>query len=407
VPGAELTRGREAADIQERIFTERTQFTERTMLTFIAIVVTLTQICNALPAASSRFIVVPRTPFALSLADIARANSPRPQPGSHVRGDSPADAFRRMNLVLQADPVSTAPCSEFEHERLNQVARVLYSLRHAELDTEFRSRQDRRAMHFDSIEYKEKLWQAEKIAASRLSSHAPGSPNYNATRDGKCAEAVMWWIHHLSEGDRARLAQVEDFVLPLMPHDVAPAHARANEYDQQISCTSCHLPVHIPGAPPIPPIPEKNSSDPQFPVTCPADPKTGKPTVWYNRTKRCDWDYLPFCAPCEGVGGMTWGPNEDQWLPMPCEPLLTPDQIPKENLTSPLWPKSFSVYEKALLTFPGRDPCAVDFKNQTYNLYFETTADGPIYHTVGITGGSGPSPVPGTNSARCVLSARS
>jgi len=209
----------------------------------------------------------------------------------------------------------------------------------------------------------------------------------------------MWYTHHLSQEDRARLADVASFVLPLMPKDVAPVSVRQNEYDQQIGCTSCHVAVHIPGTPPITPIPTKNSSAPQYPVVCPADPKTGKPTVWYNRTKRCDWDYAPFCKPCEGVGGMTWGPDEDQWLPMPCEPVALPADIPHTNLTSPLWPKNFTVDEKALLTFPGRDPCKVAFRNSTYTLYFQTTAEGPTYHTVGHTGPSGPSPFPGKSWA--------
>jgi len=96
---------------------------------------------------------------------------------------------------------------------------------------------------------------------------------------------------------------------------------------------------------------------------------------------------------------MIWGPNEEDWNPMPCTPLLEPKDIPAANLTSPLWPKSFSVDEYASLTFPGRDPCAVNFKNSTYTLHFKTDADGPTYHTVGHTGPSGPSPFPGKSWA--------
>lgn len=182
-------------------------------------------------------------------------------------------------------------------------------------------------------------------------------------------------------------------------NDVSPAEARSHEYDQQIGCTSCHVAVHIPGTPPVTPIPPKNSSAPQYPVTCPVSPKTGKPAVWYNRTKRCDWDYEPFCKPCEGVGGMVWGNGEDEWHPMPCEVVMAPEDIPATNLTSPLWPKSFTVQEHALLTFPGRDPCDVDFKNSTYSLLFQTSDAGPVYHTIGRTGPSGPSPFPGKSWA--------
>lgn len=341
---------------------------------------------SRMPAASRR----------LSDKDSARAAQPRPDKSSAVHGATPADAFAGMNKVLLADAVRTAPCESFDHPSLNSVASVLYKLREADLDAGYKGKKDRRALHFESFDYKETLWKAEEHAATTLASHAPGSLNYNATRDGKCAEAVMWYIHHLSEGERERLAQIEAFALPLMPHDVSPVKARAHEYDQQIGCTSCHVAVHVPGTPPITPIPDKNSTEPQYPVTCPIDSSTGKPKVWYNRTKRCDWDYVPFCSPCEGVGGMTWGNNDDEWNPMPCEVVMQPDDIPAENLTSPLWPKNFTVYEYAHLTFPGRDPCDVSFRNSTYNLLFQTAEDGsPTYHTIGLTGPSGPSPFPG------------
>ena len=80
---------------------------------------------------------------------------------------------------------------------------------------------------------------------------------------------------------------------------------------------------------------------------------------------------------------MIWGPGEHDWNPMLCEPLATPDQIPPANLTTPLWPKDFTVDEYATLTFPGRDPCKIDFKNSTYTLEFNTDPDGPTYHTIG------------------------
>ena len=58
-------------------------------------------------------------------------------------GESAAEAFAKMNLVLLADSVRTAPCDGFTHEDLNGAARVLYALRNAELDRGFQSRADR------------------------------------------------------------------------------------------------------------------------------------------------------------------------------------------------------------------------------------------------------------------------
>eukprot|EP00658_Telonema_sp_P-2_P079772 TRINITY_DN77_c0_g2_i1.p1 TRINITY_DN77_c0_g2~~TRINITY_DN77_c0_g2_i1.p1 ORF type:complete len:400 (+),score=48.03 TRINITY_DN77_c0_g2_i1:318-1517(+) len=264
-------------------------------------------------------------------------------------------------------------------------------------------------MHFDSLDHKELLWHGEAAATTSHPRYFPGTSSYNATREGKCAEMVMWWVHHLAESTRAELQHVADFVLPLMPRDTAPEQDQSHEYAQQIGCTSCHTPVHLPGSPPMTPIARKNSSAPQYRTNCPDDPKTGKPTVWYEpaqgeaglgkRIKRCDWDYTPFCQPCEGVGGMTWGNDEDQWAPMPCSKVGDPSDIPKDNLTSPLWPKDFSVQEYAHLTFPGRDPCKVNFRNSTYTLEFNTDHDGPVYHTIGRTGPSGPSPFPGSSYA--------
>merc|ERR1712139_95545 len=37
----------------------------------------------------------------------------------------------------------------------------------------------------------------------------------------------------------------------------------------------------------------------------------------------------------------------------------------------------------------GPDPCDVSFQNSTYKLVFDTTPDGPLYHTIGIEGPSG------------------
>ena len=128
-----------------------------------------------------------------SLTDLARARLPRPVQGeSPVAGKSAAEAFRKMNLVLEADPVSTQACDMYDHASLNDIARILHTLRDATLDDHYRSKKDRRAMHFDGLAAKEALWMAEDFAATQKPSHAPGGVNWVATRDGKCAELVMW-----------------------------------------------------------------------------------------------------------------------------------------------------------------------------------------------------------------------
>lgn len=327
-----------------------------------------------------------------SSTDLKRAQTGRPTASSHVFGETAADAFGSMNKFLAAGLARTKACNQFDHTSLNGLARILYASRSADLDELYRGKGDKRAFHFSSLDYKEQLWAGEEAMSETYPLHAPGKASYNATRDGKCAEMVMWYTHHLPESKRSLLASSSDFELPLMPETVAPKHLGGNEYQRQITCTDCHTRSQNPNKPPIvTPAPRPKGSGPQFQEDC----SDHKKPVFYNRTKRCDWDYEPFCSPCEGVGGIAWGNKEHEWNPMPCEPLMKPEEIPKENLTTPLWPKHFTVQETASLTFPGRDPCNVKFKNSTYTLVFTTTPEGPIYHTIGHSGPSGPSPFPG------------
>ena len=179
----------------------------------------------------------------LSFADLARARTPRPAETSHVHGANAADAFAKMNHFLQGGSLRTRSCDQWNTTELDELARALHGLRDPALDAEYKQRGDRRALHFDGFEHKERLWEAE---AGRLE---PGTQDFAAARDGKCAEIVMWWIHHLAEGQRAQIAAMPDFELPLMPADLAPEELRSAEYKQQTGCSACHMPIDAEKAP--------------------------------------------------------------------------------------------------------------------------------------------------------------
>ena len=179
-----------------------------------------------------------------SAEDLERALLPRPLESSHVHGATPREAFAAMNRALAAYDVPTAPCDEMTHQQLDGLARLLYGARSTVLDRQYRERRDRRALHFENITAKEKLWRAEGQATIARAHYPDATAMYNATRDGKCAEVVMWWVHHLTSETRTQLSSVADITLPLMPRDLAPANMRSHEYEQQIGCTSCHTPVH-------------------------------------------------------------------------------------------------------------------------------------------------------------------
>lgn len=48
-----------------------------------------------------------------------------------------------------------------------------------------------------------------------------------------------------------------------------------------------------------------------------------------------------------------WGAYEDEWQPASCKLLLKPEDIPKDNLTTPVWPRAFTAMEYAFGTGSG------------------------------------------------------
>lgn len=333
---------------------------------------------------------------ALSSKDLRRAYQPKPHADSHVISPHPVGAWEAMNTHLLGQDVTTFPCEGLDHDQLNDVARQIWSSSDPSFNQIYKNKNDKRAFHFDSLEYKEKLWKQEGATLK------PATSEYGMVRDGKCAEVVMWWVHHLTESTKSKLSQAHSFVLPLMPQR-GPVATDNKEYIYQVQCSDCHTTGHgnnktattspgpgsVLGRKRITGLTEGNA-------TCPINPKTGLPTVFYkpmkdvgNRKKRCDWDYDPPCQPCEGIGGLIWGDQEHQIDYTSCELVDYPIDIPKGNLTNPLWPKTFTVHEDTILVdqgrFPGADPCAKhSFKNQTETQWFDTSGPYSHIHTFGL-----------------------
>lgn len=342
----------------------------------------------------------------LSKADLARANLPKPLPTSHVVGANGALIFRAMNTQLQQQAYHTQPCEDWSPQELNELSRLLWTFRSEQLAAIYDDKDDNRKFHFADFTYKEKLWAEEHLTiATQPTTHGKGTHNFEVMRDGKCAELVMWWIHHLPAQARSKLAGVEGFRVPLLPaHGLRETDN--HEYIYQVQCSSCHSTgLHpeqeqLTAKKPMQRSTESVGDRDVPPGTCPIDVKTGLPSVWYqpmsdvgNRLKRCDWDYDPPCQPCEGIGGYSWGEQEHEISYNSCEVIAKPADIPKDNLTTPTWPAAFTVPEVTTLInqedkgaeggrFPGADPCAKhNYQNDTEILYFDATAQGPIMYT--------------------------
>lgn len=307
----------------------------------------------------------------LPRTDLLRARMAKPPVTSRVLGAHPTAAFQLMNKVLKDQAVQTVPCELWQHDALNSVALQLLSKRHSRLNSLYTDKQDNRQLRFDDKSKLEASWHLEGALPT-------GSIAYNITRDGKCAELVMWWTHHLTQPARDSLAKLHHFQLPLMPIKVVQSNDTT--YGKQISCSDCHTSGNVSKTTATPAFPSDNSIN-ALPHDCPINSTTGLPPVWYanssipgKRLKRCDADFDPPCQMCEGIGGLVWGDQEHQIDYTTCRPMAGPKEIQPDNITSPVWPMAFTVHEKTILInqideggrFPGADPCAPHkFENQT------------------------------------------
>lgn len=316
-------------------------------------------------------------------ADLRRAHQHRPYGDSHVSGATTDDAWQAISRHVQKGAAAARGCEEWQPADLHALLRRLLRNRDRRLTSVYAQKNDKRALHYDGDEYKAPLWAAE-LAQPPLSVAA------NVSREGNCAEALLLWTHHLSQSARDELAAEPDFKLPLMPA-AGPRESKDKEYVFQIMCSTCHT-CSPPGSKgswqgDCP----KGSDQPGWHLTggspqlrnntpCPIDPATGKAHNFYNRTKRCDWDFDPPCQPCEAKGGYIWGDGEDDILYTNCEVVMKAEDIPKDNVTSPIWPKYFTMQafnnQIDQLSnggpFPGADPCSPThhFENQYQQFYY-------------------------------------
>merc|ERR1711907_215691 len=100
---------------------------------------------------------------------------------------------------------------------------------------------DNRKRQFEKIEDQLQQWKA----MDELLSAEPGL--HDMQRDGLCHEAVMWFVHHLTEASRKSLVS-QSFQLPLLPTaldqvatNTEASKKVAEEYSRLTMCSSCHV----------------------------------------------------------------------------------------------------------------------------------------------------------------------
>jgi hypothetical protein len=82
----------------------------------------------------------------------------------------------------------------------------------------------------------------------------------------------------------------------------------------------------------------------------------GNPHNW-DRIRRCDHsDYDPVCGPCEGIGGIPFGDDNDQIKLTSCKPIAGKDEVNPNTLVRPVWGRAFTTYSWEVLIGKKTDP---------------------------------------------------
>lgn len=174
-----------------------------------------------------------------SIADLKRAKTRIPR-RSH-KGSNFRDMSGKLNRFLRAYR-NVKECANWTVEELQELQAKMLMLRAPQLDDVYKSAEDRRQLRGD-VEAHGKRWEN----LSRLSKKL-GGPYETMHRDGHCHEAVMWFVHHITEDVRNQLVDL-NMEVPLLPYEKheCPAvnhdqehQSLCDEYVHQVSCQDCH-----------------------------------------------------------------------------------------------------------------------------------------------------------------------
>jgi len=186
--------------------------------------------------------------------DMKRAKTKRPRDA--YRGDDFFDMSNTLNRWMENGKHTAGKmksCKAFTAQELQKLQAFLYLLRHADFDGVYQNTNDNRRLRKD-IDELMLDWNQTRGYLKSLSSDDGNDKSLleSIHRDGHCHEALMWFVHHLTEDVKAALADIPDLALPLLSptshiaqcdaiKSKSKAHARVcGAYEEQVTCASCH-----------------------------------------------------------------------------------------------------------------------------------------------------------------------
>jgi len=267
--------------------------------------------------------------------DLQRARTKKPRDA--YRGPDQASMSKVLNQHLERSEKRTRPCAEWSAVELQDFQAKVASHRNDELEQIYRSAGDRRKM--GSQDHRAQWEKLNHIVNNHPHLREP-------QQEAHCREAVMWWTHHLNE-EKRDLLRSSNVTVPLLPVGEKKRCGQGEGEEEghvclfineKNSCDWCHSSQadHDAGVPgtSVPNALDKLDG-----------PDDGNPKGW-DRKRRCDQDQMPRCQLCEGIGGRAWSDKNEDIDLTTCEVVAEAKDVPKSNVSLPLYPKVFTSRRK-------------------------------------------------------------
>jgi len=249
-------------------------------------------------------------------ADLKRAHQWTPR--AEYRGyGTLASANARLNKHLAGKKgIMLKACEDFTAQGVRTVLRDLLPRASPELKGIY-AKVDGRIGKYSTVAQMELHW-TQNAPAHDL-----------RVRDAHCHEAVMWFVHHLTSEEQAKVMKVTTLpMLPVVDHKVTGVRGAEDHagkfYDEKVTCQNCHIGGIVSlGLPEV------------------------KPTTAKQIARRCYTNYKELfgieCGPCDGVAGPYSGDDDDKYFtPTECHVVGTPEQIPEQERVKAKLPEQFT-----------------------------------------------------------------
>jgi hypothetical protein len=165
-------------------------------------------------------------------------------PRSVYKGDSFYNMSHTLNKWL-ASSAKVKMCDQFSAKELQDLSAMLFLARDVDLDKVYQGVGDNRRLRGDLNDLQSKWAALNDI----VQGHEESKALHDIQRDGHCHEAVMWYVHHLSEDVKKVLGET-GVEIPLLSYGShkegcqTPKHSAhasvCKHYEEVVTCSDCH-----------------------------------------------------------------------------------------------------------------------------------------------------------------------